>query len=308
MKISNILKVITNADRLDTSLASPATSERVADLQPLRSSLDKLGGLNILANRRSTAHQAEHLLRKELVLPRPQPDKIRALIEQGANPKATSTKQANNALHALARANRLSALEAQRIIEQLGIREPLDFNRQNKDGDTPLHIAVREQSAAYSTFFQHNPDVTQRNNAGESILSIAQKQYLEAKRTALFSYSKTQLRDEHSSKAVLKDYHTAKEILRWAQRAIATEPEANTPATQQQVKAQTRKVRFAETASTQLIEERQEDLLPPLHERLETAQSTIEKQDMRIKQLECQLETLATEYRQRFLRKDRPTL
>lgn len=249
--------------------------------------LERLRELSAFGRQRSSQHQMEHDLRKELAAKAPDKDKILSLLnEHHVDPEAVSAKHGNAALHALARSRKLSASEIEATVENFEAARSLDFNKKNNKGDTPLHIAAREQTEACSLLFQKKPDVTQVNQDGESVLSIAKQQYLEARKTALFSYSKEQLNDANSPRATIKEYLKAKDIFRQAQRALFIPPATAT----HKGKERERTVRFADEVQGTLSAERPRSI--PLKKRLEDAQQIIEKQRRHIAQLEAAVEAL----------------
>lgn len=211
--------------------------------QPL-SNFEKI---NLFARNRSHQHQIEHNLRKELGLQNPKQAKVLSLLnEHGANPEAVSAKHGNSALHALASSKKISHVDAEKVIEFLEASLQLDFNKKNKKGDTPLHVAVKKQSDICKLFFRQSTDVTARNSDGESVLSITKDKYLETKKTALFSYKKSKLNDANSSHIVVNEYLKAKEIYRLALENIASVLNVNTTTPTRKGKERERTVRFVE--------------------------------------------------------------
>lgn len=241
--------------------------------------------INLFARNRSHQQQIEHNLRKELSLQNPKHGKILSLLnEHGAYPGAVSAKHGNSALHALASSKKISYADAEKVIKLLETPLPLDFNKKNTNGDTPLHIAVKKQSDACILFFQKKPNVTACNKDGESVLSIAKNIYLETKKTALFSYKKSKLNDVNSSHVVVKEYLKAKEIYRLAQKNTPSILSVDTSVPERKRKARESKVRFVE--STSGFESRDSTPLTSITKQLEEAQGVIEKQKMHIEKLE----------------------
>jgi ankyrin repeat protein len=268
---------------VSTSGSEPYNSAPSSPLpfQPL-SNFEKI---NLFARNRSHQHQIEHNLRKELGLKNPKQAKVISLLrEHGANPEAVSAKHGNSALHALASSQKTSHVDAEKIIEFLEASLQLDFNKKNKNGDTPLHVAVKKQSNVCKLFFRQNTDVTARNSDGESVLSIAKDKYLETKKTALFSYKKPKLNKANSSHVLVNEYLKTKEIYRLALENIASVLNVNTTASARKGKERERTVRFIEPIFS--FESRATTPITSFTKQLEEAQGVIVKQKRHIDNLE----------------------
>lgn len=160
-------------------------------------------------HQRTPQQQRDHDLRRALATNTPDLAKIDRLLAEGANPAATSLKRGDNAIHALARACIEDKEQASRLIEQLTSHGSIDIHAINAQGDTPLHLALENQSEVASALLKKGGANQSYNRCGQSLADIASEELEDALRTAHFSYSEREINQADSTKPVIQALHRA---------------------------------------------------------------------------------------------------
>lgn len=96
--------------------------------------------------------------------------RLRRMFENGA-PKLNLNDAGDNALHIACGLKR-----AGQIIKELLIRQGMDVNAVNKNGDSALMVAARNGSdSAIGELLEHKPKVTIKNEAGETVFTVGDR-------------------------------------------------------------------------------------------------------------------------------------